>query len=210
MAKQKRDAKQTQEKIINSAIKLFSQKGYDATSVDDIAADSGTNKAMLYYYFKNKVGIHDVAIDKVLSSVYDAIVKTDRCCDSASGDLRAFIKTYAKFAQDYPYLPALLLRELSTTSSQIPESMLQGMVKLFSLLTGILKRGEDEGIFSDVKPMVIHFMIIGTLNLLIVTQPLREKVSKTTEEVDTLTEESIDELADYIFIKLQAMLGVKK
>jgi TetR/AcrR family transcriptional regulator len=206
MSKQKRDPKQTRQKITNSALKLFSNKGFDATSVDEIAHDCGVNKAMLYYYFKNKIGIYETAVNDLLFSVHDYIVNAERCCENAAGDLRAFIMTYTEFSQKHPYLPALLLRELSNASSKMPEEMLEGMIKLFSLLTDILERGEREGIFCDVKPMVIHFMITGTLNLLIVTEPLRKKVAEMTDKVDTGTEYSIEELAEYIFSKLQMML----
>lgn len=42
------------EKIIRSAIQLFTKKGYAATSVREIVEASGVSKPVLYYYFKNK------------------------------------------------------------------------------------------------------------------------------------------------------------
>ncbi len=40
--------------ILRIAEKLFADKGFDATSVDSIAKSAGVNKALIYYYFKNK------------------------------------------------------------------------------------------------------------------------------------------------------------
>lgn len=47
-------AENAQEKILSAAQVLFSEKGFDATRVDDIAKAAGINKALIYYYFKNK------------------------------------------------------------------------------------------------------------------------------------------------------------
>ncbi len=41
-------------RILQAAEKIFAQKGYDAARIDQIAADAGVNKALIYYYFKNK------------------------------------------------------------------------------------------------------------------------------------------------------------
>jgi AcrR family transcriptional regulator len=42
------------ERILQTAEKIFAEKGYDAARIDQIAADAGVNKALIYYYFKNK------------------------------------------------------------------------------------------------------------------------------------------------------------
>jgi AcrR family transcriptional regulator len=42
------------QRILQAAEKVFAEKGYDAARIDQIAADAGVNKALIYYYFKNK------------------------------------------------------------------------------------------------------------------------------------------------------------
>ncbi len=46
-------------RITNASIQLFSEKGYDATRVNEIADAAGVNKALIYYYFKSKQEILD-------------------------------------------------------------------------------------------------------------------------------------------------------
>lgn len=48
----------TQEKILQVAIKLFSQKGYHGATVDEIVAKAKVNKRMVYHYFKDKEGLY--------------------------------------------------------------------------------------------------------------------------------------------------------
>ena len=208
MAKQKRDAKATKAKIIQNAMKLFSQKGYDATTVDDIAKTSEVNKALIYYYFKNKVGLYEHVMSGLFLAIKEEIAEADKCCDNPFGELHAFIDTYARYAKKEPFFPALLLRELSDNGSHIPDMMFSSMIKLFSLLSDILKRGEEQGIFKKSKPMLIHFMILGTINLLVTTQPLRKKAMEVDMTLDTCSECPIEEIAQTLYQNIKQILEV--
>jgi len=57
---------EARERIINVAVELFSRKGYDATTVNDIAGAANVNKALIYYYFANKQDILDCMVDSIL------------------------------------------------------------------------------------------------------------------------------------------------
>ncbi|ADN08486.1 TetR/AcrR family transcriptional regulator [Sulfurimonas autotrophica] len=208
MAKQKRDAEATKAKILTSAIALFSKNGFDATTADDIAKESQVNKALIYYYFKNKAGLYETVMSSLFNSIYEEVIKAEKCCDSITSELHAFIETYANYAQKHPYFPALLLRELSDSGAHLPEMMFASMRRLFLLLSDILRRGEAEGVFKKSIPMVLHFMIIGSLNLLVTTQPLRKQAAQMDSEVDTCSECPMDEIAEYIFNTVKAALEV--
>ncbi|WP_337861202.1 TetR/AcrR family transcriptional regulator [Ferroplasma sp.] len=54
------------ERILNSAIKIFSIKGYNGTSMDEIAIDAGVSKGLLFFYYKSK---ENLIIDAALKSV---------------------------------------------------------------------------------------------------------------------------------------------
>lgn len=209
MAKQKRDAAATKAKILASAVALFSKNGFDATTGDDIAKESGVNKALIYYYFKNKAGLYETVMSSLFDAIYEEVVHSKKCCNSTTAQLRAFIETYAIYAQKHPYLPALLLRELSDSGAHLPDMMFASMRRLFVLLSDILHRGEEEGVFKKSIPMVLHFMIIGTLNLLVTTQSLRVKAVLEDDTVDTCSDCPIETIAEYIFTTIKTALEVK-
>ena len=122
--------------------------------------------------------------------------------------MKAFIDTYARYAKKEPFFPALLLRELSDNGAHIPDMMFVSMLNLFSLLSDILKRGEEQGIFKKSIPMVIHFMILGTINLLVTTEPLRKKAMEVNATLDTCSECSIDEIAQTLYTNIKQILEV--
>lgn len=58
-----RKKENAREKIMKVATSLFAKKGFDAATVDEIAERAKVNKALIYYYFKNK--------DDLLSKIFD-------------------------------------------------------------------------------------------------------------------------------------------
>lgn len=60
--------KETKEKILKTAGRLFARKGIDATTVDEIAAKADVNKALIYYHFKNK--------DDLINSLFTGYIES--------------------------------------------------------------------------------------------------------------------------------------
>lgn len=209
MQKQKRDAKVTKEKILVCARELFSKKGFDATTMDDVAQRSGFNKALIYYYFKNKSALYSMVMSELFDEIYEKVRKKQKNCESIEEELKTFIYTYTQYAYEHPYFPALLLRELSDSGAHLPEMMFERMRRLFVLLSDILARGEKKGVFCHNIPMVIHFMIIGSINLMITTQPLRKKAITLQSNIDTCASCSMEMIAEYIFVTVKKSLEVK-
>ncbi len=200
---QKRDAKASKESIVKNAIKLFSKKGYAGTSMDELASLCNLNKAMVFYYFKNKKGLYEAVMHEILEEIYSTIVNKDRKYNSALDEIEEFIKVYAKFAYSHPYLPSLLLKELSDSGAVIPEILFSSMRKLFAHFSDILRRGG----YKDEIPMVLYFMILGSLNLIVTTKQLRKKATQLDDiEVDTCANCTIDEIAEYLSKKIKLML----
>jgi len=204
----KRDAKATKEKIITKARELFSKKGFDATTVDDIAQASDVNKALIYYYFKNKSGLYSEVMQGLFDAIYTEVQSAAKESTTAVEELEIFITTYAVYAEKNPYFPALLLRELSDSGAHLPELMFASMRKVYGLLGKILKRGEQEGVFKNSIAMVVHFMIIGGINLMVTTKPLRQKAEAIDTSVDTCNSCSVDEISAYIFQTIKKSLEV--
>ena len=204
---QKRDAKVSKQLIITHAIVLFSQKGYASASMDELAERCGLNKAMVFYYFKNKKGLYEAVMREVLVEIQQTIVEENKRHSTPKEEMEGFIRTYAKFACEHPYLPSLLLKELSDSGAIIPEMLFSSMRQLFALFSDILKRGEKEGCFTDAVPMILYFMVLGTLNLMITTKQLRIKASQMEDiDVDTCASCEIEEIADYVVQKIFRML----
>jgi AcrR family transcriptional regulator len=61
----------TRKKILATAEKLFAEKGFDGTGIQDIAKSAGVNKALIYYHFKNKQDIVDSLFQETLDEMFE-------------------------------------------------------------------------------------------------------------------------------------------
>ncbi len=201
----KRDATRSKQLILKNAIEIFAKNGYEKSSMEELAYMCNLNKAMIFYYYTNKRGLYEAVIIKILDEIYDRITKDNQNYNSSSKKLQSFIETYSNFAVSHPYLPSLLLRELSNSDSHLGKTLFTNMKKLYTLFENIIHKGINDGCFKDNLPMVIYFMVIGTLNLMITTKPLRIEAN-TTDNIDTCSNCQMEEISKYINIKIQNIL----
>ncbi len=204
----RRNAVASKNLILRNATKIFSKKGYSSTSMEELASMCDLNKAMIFYYFDSKQGLYEAVIVEVLDEIYKHLAKENEKIDDPKQELSNFITTFASFSDSHPYLPSLLLKELSDSGAKIPKTLFSHMKKLYTLFTDILKRGEKSGDFFDVIPMIVYFMIMGTLNLMVTTKSLRD-MAHEMDGLDTCSTCDMDEISDYIDKKVQKLLKDK-
>jgi len=72
---------QSREKILKSALNLFSQKGFENTSMSQIARESGVSKGLIYNYFSGKEDLLDTLIDQIVQLWIDTMHNIDPNAD---------------------------------------------------------------------------------------------------------------------------------
>src|SRR5690606_17913886 len=115
MAKQtaKKPDISTEEKIIEAARKVFTQKGYAATRTRDIAEEAGINLALLNYYFRSKEKLFQLIMaEKVhqLFSVIFPIVNNDEL--TLEEKLEVMVENYINLLVAHPDLPLFVISEI--------------------------------------------------------------------------------------------------
>jgi len=53
-------------RILRVAVEEFSNRGFAATRIDEIARRAGANKQLIYYYFGNKAGLYDAVLEEMI------------------------------------------------------------------------------------------------------------------------------------------------
>lgn len=67
-------SEKTRLQLIDAAKRVFIRKGYEDTTMSDIAAESGNGRRTLYIYFNNKLEIYETAINLELQKIVDALI----------------------------------------------------------------------------------------------------------------------------------------
>ncbi len=171
----------TSEKILKCATRLFAQHGYDGTIMDDLAEQCGVNKASIYYHHKDKATLYENALIALFTPIADAVIAAVAMEDNPVTRLESHIHMFARASADNPYFAAILMRELASGGRNMPVSARKQMERILALLGETLQLGESQNIFKSAETLIIHFMIVGTLNLFVASIPFRKSLPGADE-----------------------------
>lgn len=156
--RRKREREQRRNEIIDAAEKLFFEKGYDNVTMDEIANEAEVNKALLYYYFKNKDALF-FAVDlrgiRLLNKMNLEISKLDT---DALDKLRMMNGGFFDFTKKYPGYTRMFhyagSNRFEMTDNAEAKEVLDLSVEMFRRLVEIILQGMDEGIIrNDIDPV---------------------------------------------------------
>ncbi len=171
-------SEETRTKILESAIKLFSTRGFSAASVDDICEEAGISKGAFYHHFESKQGLFLALLDGWLQAIDTAI--------EASKEKTA-PETFMQMTEAFPYifetagdgLPMFLEFWLQASRDKtIWEASIAPYRRYHKYFTSLIKKGVDEGSFVEIDPELASRMIVATAMGLLLQNLLDPKGAK--------------------------------
>lgn len=117
-------APERRERILGSAVKLFAERGYHATSMDEVAAAAGISKAVVYDHFTSKRELYTVLLDTIRADI-DALIGEAIEPLPVDARVHAAIEVFFGFVESYPDACRLLFLEVQGMSEagQIVETL---------------------------------------------------------------------------------------
>jgi AcrR family transcriptional regulator len=184
-------------KILQAAAAEFEEKGYTGSRVDAIARRAGVNKALLYYHLGDKETLYS---EVILSNLRRAEAALSEALDDLTDPgekFRAVIRTVARMVSEAPYLPRLILTEAAFGGEHLPEPVLKGIARVFSLIRSVLEEGQTSGNFRPTNPLLTHFTIAGSIMFLSASAPLRRRLARLADP-ELQAADSPAEIADHV------------
>ncbi len=148
---------QTRRAIEVAAIDLFSRKGFDATSMEDIASAAGVGKATIYGYFPAKDDIFLHYCDDRLVTAFNQFKEQHSEKISFVEYLIAFFMIKVGFITENPEFGRLLLREM-LFPKEASDKAREHNQRYFEILEGVFSSAEERG---EIAPDQDHFMLSG-------------------------------------------------
>lgn len=150
----------TKRKIFETSMKLFAEKGYEATSVEEITAVVGVAKGTLYYHFSSKEEIFNFLVEEGMKLLKNSIeIKTDKV-DNYIDKLRAIILIQIKVIVKYEDLITIVLSQIWGHEERNHKA--RGYVfEYVKTIEKIIKEGMEKGQIVRGDPEVIASGIFG-------------------------------------------------
>jgi TetR/AcrR family transcriptional regulator len=149
--------------VFNAAAALFSAKGFAGVSVDDIATRAGVNKAMIYYHFTDKVALYRAVVTDMLTAVGASTTAIAEAPLTPPEKLDRFIETFVRTADERPWFPTMMLREISEGAPHLDVDTLAHIRVVFLAFGRILEEGHAAGVFRKIHPVLAYTSILGPL-----------------------------------------------
>lgn len=153
---------ETRERILEAAARLFTTKGYEATSVQEIAEALGLSKAALYHHFRSK---EEILYEISLLALEGLVQAGEEALKEARPEraLEVFMLAHARyFEANHPFF-VTMLQGISSLSPERREATVRLRDRHESNLRAILRRGAEEGVF---RPLDVALAGRGVLSLL--------------------------------------------
>lgn len=160
--------REVRERIYASALRLFSLKGYAATSLREICEDARTTKPMVYYYFGSKEGLYSSIVNEIVEEMALAVRDEAKPGGVGTGDSMAYCERYLDHFFANEETIALVLREVFGLGGTPMQVLSHGLARrVRQPLDDILERRMDEGGFSRDIVEACATAITGILNMFI-------------------------------------------
>ena len=151
--------------LLDVAVAVFNERGYDATSMEELAARLGVTKSAIYHHVPSKVELLRMALDRALDALF-AVTRepqavTGRAIDRLEHVVRGSVRVLAA------ELPSVTLLLRVRGNSPVEEAALARRREFDRIVTDLVRAAEEEGdVRPDVDPAVTSRLLFGTVNSL--------------------------------------------
>lgn len=125
--------------IVNSAVLLFADKGYENTTLDEIAEKAEFGKGTIYKYFENKEEIYSAIIENIFTDYYNDL----RAINSKTGSFKEFISEMTRllfrFASDHKSEFSVFVRVYGNVFDNYWQTKTEAISKLIFRIEDLIK-----------------------------------------------------------------------
>ena len=150
----------TKRKIFETSLRLFAEKGYEATSIEEITANVGVAKGTLYYHFSSKEEIFEFLIEEGVKLLKNSIeIKTEKL-ENSLDKIKAIILIEIKVLVKYENFMTIVLSEIWGSG---PRSSLckKHIFEYIQMIEQIVEDGINKKEITDGDKNVIASGIFG-------------------------------------------------
>jgi TetR/AcrR family transcriptional regulator len=166
--------------ILAAAAHEFAQHGIAGARTDAIAREAGVNKALLYYYFKDKETLYGAVLDNAFSGLKTAVFKALDSDLPAREKILAYVGQYFDFIASNHLYPRLMQREMMRAregqSTHIDKIIKTYIQPIFVRVSEVMKEGIANGDFRPVNP--VHFVpsMVAMIVFYFSSAPMMQKI----------------------------------
>jgi TetR/AcrR family transcriptional regulator len=151
---------QSRAAILQAAVREFAREGVAGARTDAIARAAKVNKALLYYYFKDKEALYGAVLDQVFGGLMACVGEVLSRDLPPREKLIAYAGAHFDYVASHPLYPRIVQGEMMgagrSRANHLEQIVKKYFLPLFDRVAQVLKAGEAKGDFRAVDPL--HFV----------------------------------------------------
>lgn len=180
---------ETEQRLLDAALSLFAEKGYEAASVREIIEATGVTRPVLYYYCSGKEDLFRRLVHWKHDEAYRDLGRIVRATSGCENRLRAIIRGSFAFCASDPRVPRLMFQ--THFGPVIPgiSEFLEEIAKFrFSMIQQVMQEGLDSGELKggDASVLALAFCCLMDQHINILSRLPRPRKHLTPEFADWL------------------------
>ena len=182
----------TKEHIMQVSMLLFSEKGFETTTMRDIASKADVNLALINYHFGSKEGLLKNIFQQRALNVQFHIweIANNKSIDELE-KIHEIIEHYvAKMFTNQEFHKVMLRELFSSERDEVHADTIAIFSENANIIIEIIKQGIKKKIFNKVDPELCFATIIGTIHHLMLSKLLRENIYGGKEKKDPILDPS--------------------
>lgn len=150
--------------IVNVASQLFAQKGYEATTLNNVCDALGLSKAAIYHYFPSKSALYDRVILNTLKKMARYLENSIDHELEATSKLKALIVNQCAFLETDVFGLTVVFESTKMMNRDMRPEAMEFMHGYETLVDSIIRKGVEDGSFAPVDVEIARRTIIGMLS----------------------------------------------
>jgi len=194
---------QTRSEIVAAAERHFAESGFEATRLDDIAAEVGIRRAAIFYHFGDKQELYAAVLDEIFRG-WSAVLPTG---GSAAERLEASLLGWIDYVAERPSVARLILREAANAQPGIVSTF----VRAGSGPTEWFRAVIDEGMKSgELEPLIEPHRFMSLMGAITVFHFAAMPWLALNVAVDPWSRTELEKHKREILLVARVMLGIEK
>jgi AcrR family transcriptional regulator len=151
--------------ILAAARKVFSRKGYHASTIADILNEAGIARGTLYLYFPGKRALFEVLLDEMFTQIASAVrrIRTGPGEEPPLDQMYGNVRRVIGVLENNRDLTIILLREAVGLDSDFDQKLAAFYERLSGIIVGALRLGQEMGLVRPCQPELVSYCVLGSV-----------------------------------------------
>ncbi|QPI41463.1 MULTISPECIES: TetR/AcrR family transcriptional regulator [Pectobacterium] len=153
------EMEETRATLLATARKVFSERGYADTSMDDLTAQASLTRGALYHHFGDKKGLLAAVVEQIDAEMDERLQVISDTAEDAWDGFRRRCRAYLEMALE-PEIQRIVLRDArAVLGGASPDSQRHCVESMQRLIDNLIR----QGVVAEAEPQALAFLIYGSL-----------------------------------------------